>query len=147
MGGKIITDLVALGNKRAAVKFNNHTVSNKREYHFKRVDPYPTAQSTWIDILPQIYIVVVKVFIAYLLFRLGFYLGMVGMCIRIVTYSLINRRKQCSQRSRGPTGPGGRAAKSPGPDWTAENLPSPSAKSENGRHWRVRRARQSETLI
>jgi len=31
---------------------------------------------------------------------------------------------QCSQRSGGPTGPGGRTAKSPGPDGTAENMPS-----------------------
>jgi len=99
MGGKIITDLVALGSKGAAVKLNNHTVSNKREYHFNRVDPYPTAQSTWTDILPQIYIIVVKVFMAYLLFRLGFYLGMLGMCIRIATYSAANRR-----RTRRPLG-------------------------------------------
>jgi len=52
---------------------------------------------------------------------------------------------QCSQWSRGPTGPGGRTAKSPGPDRTAENMPSSSAKSKDGRLWRGRRARQSET--
>ena len=39
----------------------------------------------------------------------------------------LNRNHQCSQWSRGPTGPGGRTAKSPGPDGTAENMPSSSA--------------------
>ena len=37
---------------------------------------------------------------------------------------------QCSQRSRGPVGPGGRTAKNPGPDWTTKFIPSSSAKSK-----------------
>ena len=41
--------------------------------------------------------------------------------------------EQCSQRARGPTGPGGRTAKSPGPDGTAENMPSSSTKYKDGR--------------
>ena len=43
------------------------------------------------------------------------------------------RTSQCSQRARGPTGPGGRTAKSPGPDGTAENMPSSSVKYKDGR--------------
>jgi len=54
---------------------------------------------------------------------------------------------QCSQRSRGLTGPGGRTAKSAGPDGTAENMPSSSAKSKDGRLSQGRRARQPETQI
>ena len=109
-GGKIITNLVALSSKGAAVNFNNHSVSNKREYHFNKVNPYPTVQRTWTDILPQIYMVIVKVFIAYLLFQLGYYMGMLGMCICIAKYSIKNRRRtrrQCSESSRGPTGTAG----------------------------------------
>ena len=40
---------------------------------------------------------------------------------------------QCSQPSRGPAGPGGPTAKTPGPDGTAENVPSPSTKSKDCR--------------
>jgi len=67
--------------------------------------------------------------------------------VSITTSSIACYPNQCSQRSRGPTGPGGRTAKSPGPDGTAENMPSSSAKSKDGRLWGGRRARQSETPI
>ena len=61
-----------------------------------------------------------------------------GIRVRLACLSIYGgreslNRKQCSQRSRGPTGPGGRTAKSPGPDGTAENMPSSSAKFKDGR--------------
>ena len=53
---------------------------------------------------------------------------------------------QCSQPSGDPTGPGGRTAKTPGPDGTAD-VPSPSAKSKEGRYYLGRRARQPEAIM
>ncbi|PUU75450.1 hypothetical protein B9Z19DRAFT_1131259 [Tuber borchii] len=97
MGGKLITDLVALGSKGVAVKVNNHTVSNKREYHFNRVDPYPTAPSTWTDILLPIFVIASTVFMVCILLPFAFCLGILARFIQIVES---NKQQEDSKRSR-----------------------------------------------
>jgi len=55
-------------------------------------------------------------------------------CSDSIVLKLCSTRIQCSQRPRGPIGPGGWTAKSPGLDQAVKDLLSSSAKSKNGRY-------------
>jgi len=93
MGGKIIRDLAALHSKVGAVSASNRTVSNKREYHSDRMDPYPTARSIWPETSTLLMIciaVCIAVCIAGMvgcLVQFSYYLGMLEGAIRITKYN------------------------------------------------------------
>ncbi|PUU78017.1 hypothetical protein B9Z19DRAFT_1127360 [Tuber borchii] len=89
IGGKIIRDLTALHSEVGAVSASNCTVSNKREYHSNRMDPYPTSPSIWPETstLLTIFTSVCIVGMVGCLVQFSYCLGILEGSIRITMYN------------------------------------------------------------
>ena len=89
IGGKIIRDLTALHSRIGAVSVSNCTVSNKREYHSNRMDPYPTSRSIWLETstLLMIFISVCMVGSVGCLVHISYNIVMVERSIRVTRYN------------------------------------------------------------